>query len=203
MSLIGGPQVNKCEQASSVSQQMSVAGQLGLGKRVPRSDFWGMGGPRSYVQEGCRANRSLYSEVKGITGNDHMRTTPSCGQKEWQTHITENITFPQLHWRAVKIKLLPQFNFLNSIDFTPRCPSKRAKRNRNRISLYFVSPKKSIVHFPDIVLLWKTDEVLALTLFTLAVLTPFGILFVTAWTVQSALEIWAPIASTTKKLRIY
>ena len=47
----------------------------------PRSDVWGGGG--------------LYSDVQGIMDNSHMGTPPE----------QNDITFPPLHWRAVKTNL--------------------------------------------------------------------------------------------------
>ena len=41
----------------------------------------------------------LHSEAKCIIGNGHMGHPPLT---EWQTDMTENITFPQLRLRAVK-----------------------------------------------------------------------------------------------------
>ena len=55
----------------------------------------------SAVRGGGRArDGGLYSEVECIMGNGHM-VTPV----DRQTHIRENITFPQLHWRAVQMLL--------------------------------------------------------------------------------------------------
>ena len=88
---MGVPRANKFEQVSSVGHQMS----RGVHSRVifPERDGLctvsshvhgvGLGGP--------------YREVPCIMGNGHM-ASPSCRQ----TNIIESITFPQLHWRAVK-----------------------------------------------------------------------------------------------------
>ena len=75
--------MNKFEQVSSDRHQMSLA--VGLGP----------GGPRGTGEAG--AGR-LYSEVQCIMGNGYMGTLPSVDR---QTHTSENITFPQLRWRAL------------------------------------------------------------------------------------------------------
>ena len=43
----------------------------------------------------------MRSEVQCIMGNGHVG--PTHEQTEIQTHMTENITFPQLRWRVVMI----------------------------------------------------------------------------------------------------
>ena len=48
---------------------------------------------------------ALYSEVQCIIGNGHMRTPPPLPWTARQTDTTENITFPQLRWREVKIRI--------------------------------------------------------------------------------------------------
>ena len=98
--------MNKFEQVSSGGHQMSLAGG-------PRSDGWspclmsGGTGPMSYVQgwgagaggamSDAGLGRALYSKVQWIIGNGHMGTPCE------QTETSENITFPQLRWRAVKM----------------------------------------------------------------------------------------------------
>ena len=72
--------MNKCEQVSSVGHQMSVAGVQGPTQR-------GRMGTGPYTE------RSLYSEVQCIL----VTWGPT------DTHTTDNIAFPQLRSRAVKI----------------------------------------------------------------------------------------------------
>ena len=74
----GGPQVNKFEQVSSIGDQ-----QEGWGWGSQVWGGWGVPGLKS-KEAGPGA---LYSEVWGIMGNGH---------RQWQTHMTENVTFPQL-----------------------------------------------------------------------------------------------------------
>ena len=61
--LWGGRQVNKFEQVSSNSHQMSLAG-----------DRAGVGGPMSDAH-GAGLGVGLYSEVQCIMGNGHMGTS--------------------------------------------------------------------------------------------------------------------------------
>ena len=94
---MGVPRANKFEQVSSVGHQMSPGG--GVYSRVI---FPGEG--RSLYSElpckwGGVGGGGSYREVPCIMGNGHM-ASPSCRQ----TNIIESITFPQLHWRAVKIQ---------------------------------------------------------------------------------------------------
>ena len=91
---MGDPQVNKFEQVSSLEHQMSLAGGLGLG----------LGGGWSQCLEGARLG-------PGQEGLLLMRSNASWVMITWdplpvdgQTHVGENITFPQLHWQEVKIR---------------------------------------------------------------------------------------------------
>ena len=74
---------------------------LGLEWRVPclmsgRGPGLGVTMSRVWQGELEPGGGSMYSEVQCIMGNGHMGHP--CGQTEWQTHMTENIAFPQLHW---------------------------------------------------------------------------------------------------------
>ena len=53
---------------------------------------------------GCGA---LYSEVQGIMGNGHTMTPPLWTDR--QTDMSQNITFQQLHWRAVNRNICKYF----------------------------------------------------------------------------------------------
>ena len=84
----GSPQVTEFEQVSSLSHQLSV--QVGEGESLysevlyPGGLTWGGG--------------SLYGKVQCIVGNGHgILPPPNCEQAD----MTENITFPQLRWKAV------------------------------------------------------------------------------------------------------
>ena len=80
-----------CSEVSSDCYQMSlVEGRTRAGWGEALSAISGRGG--------WDGGGALYCEVQCIMGNGHMGT-PSL----W-TDTTENITFPQLHWRAVTIK---------------------------------------------------------------------------------------------------
>ena len=92
--------MNKFEQVSSVGHQMSV---VGAGTRARAGTI---------LRLMSRGLGTLHSEVQGIMGNGHMQS-PS-GQTEWQTHTTEIITFPQLHWQAVKI--IDQYKFIRNVS---------------------------------------------------------------------------------------
>ena len=84
------PQVNQFEQVSSLGHQMSLQGEPGLGA----STGW------SHVQRGGQGWEKESSEVQCSTGNGHIGPLPFCEQ----TDTTENITFQQLRWRAVKME---------------------------------------------------------------------------------------------------
>ena len=49
------------------------------------------------VGPGGEGEGALYSEFQCIMGNSHIGTPPPVDR---QRHTSENITFPQLHWRA-------------------------------------------------------------------------------------------------------
>ena len=82
-----GPQVNKFEQVSSDGHQTSLAWRQGWGSHVwcPR---WG-----PYTV----STKALWVMVTWV---------PPCGQIYWETDTSENIAFPQLRLRAVKINIL-------------------------------------------------------------------------------------------------
>ena len=73
--------MNKFEQVSSDGHQISLAGRPELGG-VP-----------------CLVSGGPYSEVQSTMINGHMGTPSPCEQ----TNLIQNITFPQLGWRSVKI----------------------------------------------------------------------------------------------------
>ena len=86
---------------------ISVVGREGVESQVNESlmvatrDHWqGHGWGVQYLMSG----RGLYCKVTCIMGNDYMGSP--CGQTVWQTYMTENITFPQLHWDAVKLAFI-------------------------------------------------------------------------------------------------
>ena len=59
----------------------------------------------------------LCSEVQCIMGNDNMGPPPPSGQ----TDMTENITFPQLRWLAVKCYSKEEINCLSGSLITHKC----------------------------------------------------------------------------------
>ena len=69
----------------------------------PRGDRARVGG--SHVQGDRGRARgggpALYSKFHCVMGNVHLG--PSHGKTDWRTDTYENITFPQLRWRTVKI----------------------------------------------------------------------------------------------------
>ena len=100
-----GPQVNKFQQVSRLDHQMSVAGDQG----VLMSHVWMRGG----VVTGPRLGQGLCT----------VRSNASCVMVTWeprlppvnrQTDKTENITFPQLRWRAVDSYQNPNYNSRHS-----------------------------------------------------------------------------------------
>ena len=82
-----------------------------VGPGGSRSDVGGLGMGLGRSQVSCPGDRgSLYSQVQSIMGNGPMGTP--CGQTEWQTHTTENITFTQLRWWAVIMQKTLKQTFL-------------------------------------------------------------------------------------------
>ena len=99
-----GP-ISKFEHVSSDDHKVSLAG--GARARLGGYHVSCLGGGQGWelpclmsgVSGGTGAEPGggfMYSEVQCIMGNGHMGHP--CGQTEWQTHVTENIAFPQLHW---------------------------------------------------------------------------------------------------------
>ena len=86
--------MNKFEHVSSLSHQMSLVGRGLEGflySEIP------------YVEEGAGTGTwgeavELYSEIQCFMGNGYMWPLLHVNR---QTDMTENITFPQLRWRAV------------------------------------------------------------------------------------------------------
>ena len=99
--------MNKSEQVSSLGHQMSLLGsEVGGTCTVKSISYvcvgWGQVGPctvKYHVWEARADEGSLHGGVQCIMGNDHMRA--SLYPVNIQTHMTENITFPQLRWQAV------------------------------------------------------------------------------------------------------
>ena len=88
---VASPQVNKFEQVSGDSHQISLAGGLGWEVPCPTSgggqgQAWGVSGPMSGGGAGPEQGGSLYSEVQCIMGNGHIG--PSVDrQPERQTQL--------------------------------------------------------------------------------------------------------------------
>ena len=103
MSLLGACTERSNEHVSSDDHQVSIAGGARARVESTMSHVWEGARVGSY-HVSCLAGGtgaepgggSMYTEVQCTMGNGHMGH--SCGQTEWQTHMTENIAFPQLHW---------------------------------------------------------------------------------------------------------
>ena len=99
----------RCHKQGSRRCPMSdVQGEQGWGSQVwcPRENCgWGWEDPMSNIQGGRVGEGALCSEIKCIMGNGHMGTPPTTLSfwTDRQTGTTENITFPQPHWRVVII----------------------------------------------------------------------------------------------------
>ena len=90
-----------CTDRNSFNGQMSSSG-------VPSSHVLGAGPVEGGPQVSCVVPGqwgSVYSEVQCIMGNGHMGTPP---WTHTHKHTCENITFPQLRWRAVTRGLCKQ-----------------------------------------------------------------------------------------------
>ena len=94
-------QVNTFEQASSHTHQMSLTG----GKPVS--------GPGGGCTMMYKVQRSLYSAVQSIMGNDHMGRPNPCEQ----TDTTKNIAFQQIYWWVV-IRVCNYSSCLCNLDVT-------------------------------------------------------------------------------------
>ena len=103
--LVWDPQVNKFERISSDGHQMSLSG-AGPGPGGPMSDVWGWGEERvgGTMSDGLKLGEGTeaggVSEIQCIMDNSHMGTLPDPVNRQ---HTIENITVPQLRWRAVNI----------------------------------------------------------------------------------------------------
>ena len=101
-----GPQVNKFEQVCGLDHQMSVMG-------VTRGSLFEMGaeiGARGSLWWVPMHHRQLshgdpYWHWYLVATAEAQCKGTSHIQTDWQTHMTENITFPQLYWQMVKINI--------------------------------------------------------------------------------------------------
>ena len=94
---MGVPRANKFEQVEQCWPPDVTGGGCTVGLYFRERD--GLCTVSSHVHGVGLEGWGPYREVPCIMGNGHM-ASPSCRQ----TNIIESITFPQLHWRAVKIQ---------------------------------------------------------------------------------------------------